>query len=37
MHEAVPVIAAEGASPIVRIPDFQSWMVKRELCRGIVL
>lgn len=30
MHEAVPAIAAEGVSPIVRIPDFQSWMVKRK-------
>ncbi|KAL1896601.1 hypothetical protein Sste5346_004635 [Sporothrix stenoceras] len=34
MHEAVPVIAAEGASPIVRIPDLQSWMVKRALDTG---
>ncbi|KIH95071.1 2,4-dihydroxyhept-2-ene-1,7-dioic acid aldolase [Sporothrix brasiliensis 5110] len=34
MHAAVPVIAAEGASPIVRIPDFQSWMVKRALDSG---
>ncbi|OAA68593.1 Pyruvate/Phosphoenolpyruvate kinase [Niveomyces insectorum RCEF 264] len=34
MHEAVPVIAAEGVSPIVRIPDFQSWMVKRALDTG---
>jgi hypothetical protein len=30
MHDAVPAIAAAGASPIVRIPDMQSWMVKRE-------
>lgn len=29
MHEAVPAIAACGVSPIVRIPDFQSWMIKR--------
>ncbi|CAK7229364.1 hypothetical protein SBRCBS47491_007220 [Sporothrix bragantina] len=34
MHVAVPVIAAEGVSPIVRIPDFQSWMVKRALDSG---
>ncbi|CAK7197500.1 hypothetical protein SEUCBS139899_000147 [Sporothrix eucalyptigena] len=34
MHTAVPVIAAEGASPIVRIPDFQPWMVKRALDSG---
>lgn len=31
MHEAVPAIAACGISPIVRIPDFQSWMIKSEL------
>lgn len=30
MHEAVPAIAALGVSPIVRVPDFQGWMVKRE-------
>ena len=30
MHEAVPAIAALGVSPIVRIPDLQPWMVKRE-------
>lgn len=29
MHDAVPAIAATGVSPIVRIPDFQGWMVKR--------
>lgn len=31
MHELVPVIAAYGVSPIVRIPDLQSWMIKSEL------
>ncbi len=31
MQDAVPAIAAAGASPIVRIPDMQGWMVKREL------
>ncbi|CAH0048040.1 unnamed protein product [Clonostachys solani] len=30
MHDAVPAIAALGVSPIVRLPDMQSWMVKRE-------
>jgi hypothetical protein len=30
MHDAVPAIAALGVSPIVRIPDVQSWMVKRK-------
>jgi len=30
MHEAVPAIAALGVSPIVRVPDFQGWMIKRE-------
>jgi 4-hydroxy-2-oxoheptanedioate aldolase len=30
MHDAVPAIAAAGVSPLVRIPDFQSWMVKRK-------
>lgn len=30
MHEAVPAIAALGVSPIVRLPDGQPWMVKRE-------
>ncbi|KAK3694084.1 Pyruvate/Phosphoenolpyruvate kinase-like domain-containing protein [Podospora appendiculata] len=34
MHEAVPAIAALGVSPIVRIPDFQPWMVKRALDSG---
>ncbi|ROV90887.1 hypothetical protein VSDG_08011 [Cytospora chrysosperma] len=34
MHEAVPAIAACGVSPIVRIPDFQSWMIKRALDAG---
>jgi hypothetical protein len=34
MHEAVPAIAAEGVSPIVRIPDLQSWMIKRALDSG---
>ncbi|RDA82483.1 hypothetical protein CP532_2315 [Ophiocordyceps camponoti-leonardi (nom. inval.)] len=28
MHDAVPAVAALGVSPIVRIPDMQSWMVK---------
>ncbi|KAK7742211.1 hypothetical protein SLS62_010762 [Diatrype stigma] len=34
MHEAVPAIAACGVSPLVRIPDMQSWMVKRALDAG---
>ncbi|KAK3330148.1 Pyruvate/Phosphoenolpyruvate kinase-like domain-containing protein [Apodospora peruviana] len=34
MHDAVPAIAALGVSPIVRIPDFQPWMVKRALDSG---
>ena len=31
MHEAVPAIAACGVSPIVRLPDMQGWMIKREI------
>lgn len=31
MHDAVPAIAALGVTPLVRLPDVQSWMVKREL------
>ncbi|CEJ81721.1 Putative HpcH/HpaI aldolase/citrate lyase family protein [[Torrubiella] hemipterigena] len=34
MHDAVPAIAAAGVSPIVRLPDMQSWMVKRALDSG---
>ncbi|KAK4659619.1 hypothetical protein QC762_111940 [Podospora pseudocomata] len=34
MHDAVPAIAALGASPIVRLPDIQPWMVKRALDSG---
>ncbi|KAI5865198.1 Phosphoenolpyruvate/pyruvate domain-containing protein [Durotheca rogersii] len=34
MHEAVPAIASCGASPIVRIPDTQGWMIKRALDAG---
>jgi 4-hydroxy-2-oxoheptanedioate aldolase len=30
MHDAVPAIAALGVTPLVRLPDVQSWMVKRE-------
>lgn len=30
MHEAIPAIAACGVSPCVRVPDTQSWMIKRE-------
>lgn len=30
MHEAVPAIASCGASPIVRVPDMQEWLIKRE-------
>lgn len=30
MHELVPAIAACGVSPIIRIPDFQPWMIKSE-------
>lgn len=33
MHDAVPAIAALGVSPIVRLPDMQGWMVKREMPR----
>jgi len=29
MHEAIPAITSYGSSPIVRVPDFQSWMIKR--------
>ncbi|CAK7215880.1 hypothetical protein SCUCBS95973_002632 [Sporothrix curviconia] len=35
MHVSVPAIAAEGASPIVRIPDFQSWMILAPLIRTV--
>lgn len=28
MHELIPVIAACDVSPLVRIPDLQSWMIK---------
>ncbi|KAI1505257.1 Phosphoenolpyruvate/pyruvate domain-containing protein [Biscogniauxia marginata] len=34
MHEAIPAIASCGASPLVRIPDVQGWMVKRALDAG---
>ncbi|KAG6026454.1 hypothetical protein E4U41_001264 [Claviceps citrina] len=34
MHDAVPAIAALGVTPLVRIPDLQSWMVKRALDAG---
>lgn len=34
MHEAVTAIAATSVSPIVRIPDNQTWMVKRALDSG---
>ncbi|KAL9570125.1 hypothetical protein ACKAV7_005633 [Fusarium commune] len=34
MHEAVPAVAAAGASPIVRIPGIESWMIKRALDSG---
>ncbi|KAF4510576.1 hypothetical protein G6O67_002453 [Ophiocordyceps sinensis] len=34
MHDAVPAIAALGVSPLVRVPDVQSWMVKRALDAG---
>lgn len=34
MHEAVPAIASCGASPIVRVPDMQGWMIKRALDSG---
>lgn len=30
MHEAIPAIAACGVSPLVRLPDTQAWMIKRE-------
>ncbi|ELQ42473.1 2,4-dihydroxyhept-2-ene-1,7-dioic acid aldolase [Pyricularia oryzae Y34] len=36
MHEAVPAIAAVGVSPIVRIPDFQPWMVKLQEVKTLV-
>jgi 4-hydroxy-2-oxoheptanedioate aldolase len=35
MHEAVSAIAAVGVSPIVRIPDMQSWMIKRRLALSL--
>ncbi|KAJ5702616.1 hypothetical protein N7488_010164 [Penicillium malachiteum] len=34
MHEAIPAITSYGCSPIVRVPDFQSWMIKRALDAG---
>ncbi|PYH91390.1 HpcH/HpaI aldolase/citrate lyase family protein [Aspergillus ellipticus CBS 707.79] len=34
MHDAVPAIAALGVSPIVRVADNQSWMIKRALDCG---
>ena len=34
MHESVHAIASCGASPIVRIPGMESWMVKRALDSG---
>ncbi|KUI60415.1 2-keto-3-deoxy-L-rhamnonate aldolase [Cytospora mali] len=34
MHEAIPAISSCGVSPVVRIPDFQSWMIKRALDAG---
>lgn len=37
MHEAVPAIAALGVSSLVRIPDLQPWMVKRERARAAPL
>lgn len=30
MHECVAAIAACGVSPLVRVPDFQGWMIKRQ-------
>ncbi|KAJ6445681.1 zinc-binding protein [Purpureocillium lavendulum] len=35
MHDAVPAIAALGVSPLVRIPDLQSWMVLVPLLRTV--
>ncbi|PWY81998.1 Phosphoenolpyruvate/pyruvate domain-containing protein [Aspergillus heteromorphus CBS 117.55] len=34
MHESVAAVASYGVSPIVRVPDFQSWMIKRALDAG---
>ncbi|KAG5925754.1 hypothetical protein E4U42_003994 [Claviceps africana] len=34
MHEAIPAIAALGVTPLVRLPDLQSWMIKRALDAG---
>jgi 4-hydroxy-2-oxoheptanedioate aldolase len=34
MHESVAAIASCGASPIVRIPANEGWMVKRALDTG---
>jgi 4-hydroxy-2-oxoheptanedioate aldolase len=34
MHESVTVIASCGASPLVRIPANEGWMVKRALNSG---
>ncbi|RCI15463.1 hypothetical protein L249_3369 [Ophiocordyceps polyrhachis-furcata BCC 54312] len=35
MHDAVPAISALGVSPIVRIPDVQSWMILVPLLRSV--
>ncbi|KAI1641200.1 Pyruvate/Phosphoenolpyruvate kinase-like domain-containing protein [Biscogniauxia mediterranea] len=34
MHDAIPAIASCGASPLVRLPDMQGWMIKRALDAG---
>lgn len=34
MHDAVTAIAATGVTPIVRVADNESWMVKRALDSG---
>jgi len=34
MHESVHAVASCGASPIVRIPGNEAWMVKRALDAG---
>ncbi|RSL96175.1 hypothetical protein CEP52_011650 [Fusarium oligoseptatum] len=31
MRECVPAIASSGASPIVRIPSTEPWLIKREI------
>ena len=34
MHAVVGAIAAEGVSPVIRIPSAVDWLVKRALDKG---